>query len=274
MKTTNIECKVLSEMYSHGANLQNVEFRPTELKALMRFVYRYSVFFENVEEMYRKEAELFGDAENKASPLRLDIRSNFKPDDKKNSTGAVFEIIFRTRKTVSEELHKTYIDILRLSLFLGGLGKGARKGNGSVQIQKINEMEEKSFSDIETALNFILKLIKDLNGEGNFDSYKLSENKKAIIFCGKEPALDHSFIKRISFGDAYKAPNKALVDIKKKFQEEKKKGRFWGSGIRRVPPLFAGVIKIGNLYYPLYSYLKYPIEKSADNEYKRGRTER
>jgi CRISPR-associated protein Cmr1 len=88
-------------MFSYGN--QKLELRPTELKGMMRYIYRIVNHSVDTKLLYKVESKYFGDAEEHASPVGLQMKVTgvkpgwqqlllHKPIDDKNRKKQHFEI--------------------------------------------------------------------------------------------------------------------------------------------------------------------------------------
>lgn len=162
-----IKSVVLTPMFSCGNKTDDQgnffpEIRTSELKALMRFVYRITSTEEESHKLYRREGEIFGNAQNNASPIRLQIIANdynvqedflryyenseIKKDVRNKSipTGTELSIWLRQfrkfyqtdgESAVQEDCFVDSFDyksMLELSLIVGGIGRRARRARGCI----------------------------------------------------------------------------------------------------------------------------------------------
>lgn len=193
MEEKTINCTILSPMFSYGAyNGKNTipEFRTSELKGLMRYVYRITCPAKS-RTLSADEKKLFGGAAGSggqpsgasgkaaaehASPVRLAIQKDgtmansgvllLHNKEGKNphlnyiASGDV-QIIARmncaaTRRAKIAEKEiglEWYTDLIRLSLTLFGLGQRSRKGRGSVAVQDL------TFTNKDKAAEWIFRML-------------------------------------------------------------------------------------------------------------------
>lgn len=186
MKKVEVELEVITPMFSYGADTRCAEFRVTELKALMRTTFREVYKFDNIEDMKKKEGELFGNLDHK-SPIRFKCKRYIgekkeallphRIDEKRKSymssieSGTKIDIEMLIE---SEEDINIYIDLLILSSILGGIGRRSRKGFGSFKINKIRYKNKNEYTDlISFDINEIFKRVSE--SDGNYSSRKLKE---------------------------------------------------------------------------------------------------
>ncbi|MDG0872200.1 type III-B CRISPR module RAMP protein Cmr1 [Paenibacillus thiaminolyticus] len=160
-------------MFSAGN--RRPELRPSELKGLMRYMYRAAILETDTKKLYKLESKYFGNAEKIASPVRLQFkpptvpatrqkfllhrkeRTNNEQDGFRHDT--TFELVIRTRHNNDKD-SKKYPDIkeyeewLALSLVLGGMGKRTRRGRGCVALDEQHSVpKEKLLTWIAEKLN-------------------------------------------------------------------------------------------------------------------------
>ena len=81
MEHKKLDFKVITPIFSYGAdNGKNAEpeIRPASIKGMMRYMFRIAQPTLESKELLELENKMFGDSENKASPIRLTVVS--KPE--------------------------------------------------------------------------------------------------------------------------------------------------------------------------------------------------
>lgn len=222
----NETCYVSTPMFTYG-NSNTLELRPSELKGLLRYMFRISTVALESKPLFKLESELFGGlvaAESKdektkkyASPLRVRLERLEKTKElekkskslllhKKSSSMDCYwdvsldlslDIIrfpkrFQNQEKGLEIGWKFYTDLLELSLTLGGIGKRVRRGRGCLDLDHFKERKVSEMAvwivDRLNAMNF-----------GN-EVYEVSENiitrKQDYIQNGPQRPI----IERIQFG--------------------------------------------------------------------------
>ncbi|MFE4569852.1 RAMP superfamily CRISPR-associated protein [Paenibacillus chitinolyticus] len=156
MNKETLNCELITPMFSSGMDTRKAELRASELKALMRYVYRISNQTLDTQQLYEEEARLFGDAEKHASPIRLQlVAGNLKwkseplllhrekYETKYPNRSIPYRGCFLAKETYSIVLRKFlnkgeelsfYRNLVLLSLILGGMGKRSRRGRGCSSI--------------------------------------------------------------------------------------------------------------------------------------------
>lgn len=173
-----VSIKILTPMFSSGAEGREAEFRITELKALMRSTFRGFFEYRTVDELKEAEGFLFGNTERKSpvmilsmvneNPIKTGSRDMVIHKNLKNKAlveGEEIKLRFRAK---NEEILNLWMKILQLAAWTGGLGKRSRKGMGAFQICKIEDAEK----NIKFELFKFKKLMEELNREIKFESEK------------------------------------------------------------------------------------------------------
>lgn len=210
MKKSILHCTVISPMFSYGN--QKVELRPSELKGLMRYIYRIANHQSRTELLYEAEGKRFGDAEKYASPVRMQMKMldekqvrqslmlhKEAPDRNPRmlnfSAGTTFEIIIRTLSGTDIEgiTHECYKDHVILSLVLGGLGKRTRRGRGCVTIAELNKNNQQLLFWVTEQLN----TINEKNSSGGTPPYK--NEKGEIVVAADLTKLQRPIIEKLNW---------------------------------------------------------------------------
>lgn len=79
MEFEEYEFKIITPIFSYGNN-EIPEIRPASIKGMMRYMFRIAQPTLKTSDLLKHENKLFGDAESKASPIRLAIVSKPKAD--------------------------------------------------------------------------------------------------------------------------------------------------------------------------------------------------
>lgn len=204
MEERVLKGQLLTHMFSFGENQKVPEFRATELKGAMRYLYRITCPAV-VEDLYKCEAELFGgsaggtdEKTGHASPIQLRVsaldQETLKPNPvvekklllhkergcKLNSLyEGEFQIKIRKNIHIQESsLSKKadldwYKNLAGLSLIMCGMGKRSRKGRGRMMLE---EYQLKGKADALKWICSVLNQIAGAQNEGNRKLYKV-ENK-------------------------------------------------------------------------------------------------
>lgn len=213
MQEKILTCKCITPLFSCGAYTSNAEVRPSELKGMMRYVYRITCP-SSMKALPADEKLLFGAAGAEgskgniayASPLRLMIKlSNGykleeisvqqklllhkKEDNYRNRKiasipqGTHCRIIIRLHpklgKIAADKFENKididwYTDLIKLTLILCGMGKRSRKGRGCLM------PEEPLLQNKEEALLWIcntLNKIAAVSSEKIKQAYQLENNR-------------------------------------------------------------------------------------------------
>lgn len=208
-----IKLELITAMGTHGANNKELEFRITELKSAMRFWWRAVQCFDSAEELYRRESALFGSLGRKA-PVSIRQYKFDRPKTElvklgKGGPGNFFKV----GETIEIELLSydfekldEYLQILKLTSYLGGIGQRSRKGYGAFKIVEIDG----DIVPIETdIISVLIQLISDITDKKYI---KYSYEKKNIALNRKN--TQYLCLKKINVGRV-RGRDKFFDDLKR-----------------------------------------------------------
>lgn len=259
MKTITFECEIITPMFLCGADGKTPELRPPSIKGALRFWWRAMNGDLSLEELKKKEVEIFGGGGDKARRSNVIIRvenhreveKNLKVIDNKPVPHKDFQIkSFDENQKFNIILNLTNDNIISIeqlfSLFqlvciLGGFGKRARRGMGSL---KINKYKIENNKWIENNHNIDLKRINYLLNTVNENKFSIDENN-TIIKSNFNRDEKFPYIKTIQIGEI---KNNLLLLISKKTNElHSRDGYKFSMGYadksgRFASPIFVSVI--------------------------------
>jgi len=148
MKTEEMTLKVITPMFMLGADNKTPELRPSEFKGMMRFWWRAIKASNDISNLRKEEAEIFGGSgENEGKskfkitlkPIQIaygEYRVLPHSEVKRFSLNSIREnSIFKILLTTyNNNYFETAKNVLLISILLGGFGKRSRRGFGSCQI--------------------------------------------------------------------------------------------------------------------------------------------
>lgn len=283
MHKYSLETQVLSTLMSYGVDRKVPELRVTEIKALMRNAFRVSNVIVDSKKMFQLESQYFGDATTQSSPITLQIidakeekinrkrllHVNKKSDRNNQSVNCFgeqtkFTLVVRGKNKLSDAKFQTYIDILRFSSYLGGIGQRSRRARGAISFEK--ELCE----DKEQLLNFLHTMLE-------YFSPKMFNRKGNIIISSFRQKINRPVLEKIEIGEALtKSVENFLQQVDEAAHESRKftgeSGVFaTGGDIKSgkfASSLMVSLVKTkDHKIYPIYVFLK-PIhnrEKIIDN---------
>lgn len=128
MKKVNFSCEIITPMFMAGADTHTLEIRPSEFKGMLRFWWRAIKAEDNIEELKKEEARIFGGTGkkegkskvrikirhqhpvNRGDNLQKDYRLEWRFDSKSNSlTGKHRGIGYLLYSTVLPNQQRSYI---------------------------------------------------------------------------------------------------------------------------------------------------------------------
>ncbi|MDA3915711.1 MAG: type III-B CRISPR module RAMP protein Cmr1 [Deltaproteobacteria bacterium] len=216
MSTHRFNIEIVTPLFSGGADGVSAELRAPTIKGMMRFWWRALYGSDDIKQMKKNEAAIFGDTDHKSDVvLSLDIPENCKPSEENIARGELIPVEGKTyRISIIEYLayglfdqrERKYIrryyspensfslqlncskkkqeiwNSLRMIHQFGGFGSRCRNGFGSIEIKEYNNQ----------------------NSEEEFNAIKKGSRKKFTSFS--KNSILFLFRKQTSW-------NKAMFDI-------------------------------------------------------------
>ncbi|KYD26549.1 type III-B CRISPR module RAMP protein Cmr1 [Parageobacillus toebii] len=214
-------CEVITPMVTFGAEKSRLEIRATSIKGIMRYWWRALNGHLPIENLKKKEGELFGESGTKKSPLT--IRTFQSPLIKIEKTkllphkppgrGSVvkgcfppkyqFKVIFRARENI-----ELYDSLFKITLLLGGIGTRSRRGFGSVTIRKVDNRT----NSLPTDVVGIERLLRKFYEEQHVDPPEImvKDSTITISFSGNN---NFPYIQKIEIGKQYDNAGELLYRI-------------------------------------------------------------
>lgn len=282
MEEKKIKCTLITPMFSLGAYKYEPELRTSELKGAMRYAYRIACPFDTGT-LKKDEAELFGSAAGAgqsgghASPVRLQICGEIEhklgkllhykneelgyiPTGDLMITALFNQIVFGESMLRHKVDLEWYIDLIKLSLILCGMGRRTRKGRGCFEIEDLVLKNKQQMLDwICSTLNKIAS-VSSKKSEGIYKihyetitSTVVCHDKRPVvqkIWAGRKMDKGHicSYLKRVDI---------ACHDLKLGKWGESLDIKITGNpGRKFASPLIIRIVKTKEGYYPLYILIK------------------
>ena len=279
METITFICETVTPMFLAGADGRTPDLRPPSIKGAIRFWWRAMNGHLSLEQLKKRETEIFGGSgENEGrskviiridQPLRYDGGYKYTPIPRKNFQLPAFSPLLKYSITLSLNHNVTNNDSENFDLekikslfilfsILGGLGKRARRGFGSFKILKINDNPY----NIEYSLENILNLVNSIGNK----KYKLEDNR---IVLKENITTQYPFVREIQLGKKCGSWEKLV----KKVSEASHQYNSWGTGSqntddpRFASPIYVSILKNDNKYYPIITTLNavYPSGITPSN---------
>ncbi len=312
MDKQTLDCTLLTPMFSYGAYSKKVpELRASELKGIMRYVYRIACT-SKVDQLLSDEQELFGGAadsakQRHASPIRLLLRGDLQKNTKKRwllyhenkecctcfEEGLSFAIDVRLNDLIWRNAQSGwrtkadlnwYVDLIRLSLMLCGLGRRTRKCKGSVDVTN------HAFKHKSAAVRWICDTLNRIANTTRAGApiYEVSRDGIVSTFPFRDCRCRRPMIQKIVVGEPFshdqidhylRALDQACHDAKdSRFrlpEEIDRKALMLSTGTasnkrhdtkRLASPLLSSIIKIKDDYYPIHTFVKVVTRDINDDE--------
>lgn len=295
MEEKKLTCELITPMFSYGADQKIPEVRVSEIKGMMRYVYRITCP-EELKTLARDEAALFGSAAGSqatdtghASPVQMLVNDSGilnkkgplipRKSQKTNMSYIYgrFDLIIRLNPHISKNVQSYfpaadldwYTDLIMLTFILCGFGKRSRKGRGSVSVKGC-------FDGKKNALEYICELLNRVAAvsSGGFKNLYTVRNNQ-IFPVEDSTQIKRPIIQKIFIGakldqkqiEGYlRAIDQACHDLKdaKKKTQEQKMVTGNGSNPRFASPLIISFIDTSEGIFPLYVFVK-AIFKETEN---------
>ncbi len=287
MYKITFECETITPMFLAGEDGTTPELRAPSIKGALRFWWRAMNGHLSVEELRKKEAEIFGGVGEKEGKSKIilnvhpiNIRlGNYAPlphHSGRNDCepcnelgyqecrkgfksrcflpGNVFKlsILFIDEKEAKISI-KDLKSIIRLFIVFGGIGKRSRRGFGSLKILSINDNNEEAF---ELTINNIFNFL-DSTMPGQFI---LKEKENAILTTKKGDRKNYPYIERIEIGKEYDSWQTLLEVIGKATHKHNNPSKDCSLGkvrgrTRFASPVYVSIIEAGSKYRPIITTL-------------------
>jgi CRISPR-associated protein Cmr1 len=246
------KCRVVTPMFMAGADNETPELRPSEFKGMMRFWWRAIKAEDNIEKLKQEEAQIFGgtgEGQGKSKvwirvkQLNMKLKEAYPLPHKRNFKKLCFspDSEFEIELSIFEKKYEKIIKALFiLTTILGGFGKRARRGFGSVEIK-----------GLKIDLNTLTALLNKIESFYQLQNGRIVNSKKG----GQYP-----WIKTIEIGKTYKDVDELLMKIGE--ASHKYKDPSLGNATPRMAsPVYVSIIKDEEFYRPIITTLNFSPKK-------------
>jgi CRISPR-associated protein Cmr1 len=262
MKTEEITLKVITPMFMLGADNKTAELRPSEFKGMMRFWWRAIKACDNIDELRKEEAEIFGGSgENEGkSKVKITLKPIQIAYDKYtvlphsevkrlplNSIreNSIFKVLLTT---YNDNYFETVKNVLLISILLGGFGKRSRRGFGSCQITNSQQLNFENLSEQE----FMNKICETLNKISN--TYSTEKENNNVKIKNNQKGGNYPWIRETTIGRSDNNWENLLKRIGN--ASHKNCDPSLGSGKPRMAsPVYVSIVKLKDKYYPIITEL-------------------
>lgn len=270
MQTITFDCEIITPMFISGADGSTPELRAPSIKGMMRYWWRAINSDLSIDDLRKKESEIFGNSDESVGRSKFSIRISHHPDKHFNykpmphkdkpflnafSVSQKFSLKFLTQsKDNTLEIIK---NIFILSSILGGLGKRSRRGFGSYQISKINGVEYNKIINLKN----IYEILEDLKPK----LFILEKNK---IILNKVSKVSFPYIKEIELGNnkSFNNHDQILKHIGESTHNNDKDSLGFASGNERLSsPIYVSILRENNSFIPIITTLNTESKKKLIN---------
>ncbi len=240
----------------------------------MRYWWRAAKAEPDTEELFREEAWLFGSSAEGSgkSPFSLRIRGenglikdHYRPlphSESKTFTlkgfspEGEFSLLLSTKHNL-----ELYCTVLELSIILGGLGKRARRGFGSLSFKGGDW--DRVYQDQDSLIDCIYKKLALIAGDDTFSKEKRQEKgqeKGSIIRRRTHPTAEdppYPWIKEVFIGDKTNGWEELVKKIGKASHAHDDPSLGTAShGRRMASPVYVSAVKLGSRFAPVVTTLE------------------
>lgn len=269
MYTLKIKCKTITPLFMAGADGKTPELRPSEFKGMMRWWWRAIRAEDNIDNLRKEEAKIFGGAGENEGKSRVKIkimshiedsdridyqplphhqRNNCPVDNNTKCNKAFFLKAIKVNKTLDFEftfIHDQIENLIYLMFILGGFGKRARRGFGSLQIIEPN---------IEISLVKILELLNKIKNTYEIDNSTYL-NKIIAIKNKNSKNISYPFIKEIIIGKKPFLNENNILKAIGLASHNNSNPALGSANPRMASPIYVSIAKINNKLYPIITIL-------------------
>lgn len=258
MESIKFELEIITPMFLGGADGRTAELRAPSVKGLMRFWWRAVKGLEDIKELQKEEAKIFGSSEEKYGKSKFSIKiisgnlshDRFSPLPHSTTNRFTFKG-FKPNQSfsiilISKNNINYFQNIFELTLLLGGLGKRSRRGFGNVHYKRWD------FYNANNLLKYILEKLNTIK-----DDFEIRDNK---ILRKSTPSANYPFIKEIVLGKIERDYNILLKKIGQASHNHKNPslgfaGKYNNNSIRMSSPIYVSIKKINNEFIPVITTL-------------------
>lgn len=281
MVNLDFQCRTVSPLFlygavptsSYGVVPSSLELRPPSFKGMLRFWWRAAQAANDVQDLRKREGEIFGGTGKEegrspfslrilSGPIRSEVKALLPHHDAPSYQGnrsprlyAIvdhsFQVVFSYRSLPSGFSPDQLQALFELCSLLGSLGKRSRRGFGSFQIQACNghASELSGWKDQNSLQMAILIRLNLLSG----DKYEIGDQ---VIRLRKTCSGNYPYIEKIGIGQSAKNLDALLKTIG--HSSHRCNGNemgMGGKGGRLASPEYVSVVQGGDLIWPVITSL-------------------
>lgn len=235
VEAKEFEVEIVTPLFLGGADPKKAELRAPSIKGALRFWWRAIYGSDDLEDMKRREAEIFGSTDNKASfDLHLHPITDCLPKLFNLPKGKEFHVVssrgkfrlgiidylafglrdfrtgyskehipeknkFRIKFAIKNQNYKDEIEnAFRMLVYHGGIGAKSRNGFGSIHVQNLNPFKIDGKSDVKNFTSLSKKIIL-FNKFTHFATWKDALSEIGIAYKDARLSTErkHKYDKRL-----------------------------------------------------------------------------
>lgn len=261
MKTLVLTCKLITPMFMAGADGKSPELRPSEFKGMMRWWWRAIKSENNINELRKEEAEIFGGAgENQGkSKVKIKILSQLQDRDeifeyqllphrhtfklKAVKPGKEIKIEFSMVSQIENEVK----NLIYLSFILGGFGRRSRRGFGSMEL-----IDPK----IEISLEELINLLTPISNKYKIANSGCANGIKAICnYNNNQKGAKYPWIREIILSNKNFNNYDEILKAIGSASHCKRDLSLGNANPRMSSPVYVSVVRTNNKLRPIITVL-------------------
>lgn len=276
MHTITFTCETITPMFLSGADGQTPELRAPSIKGALRFWWRAMNGHLSLEELRKKEADLFGFAGNKniatirksillirafpfdgtmgtatedTLPHRRDEKHYGHPSPAKCfDTGGKFCVVLTTSQPHKYSIQEAAA-LFELISFLGGFGKRVRRCMGAFKIIKKDNQNYSTPDSLLEHINGLLKIISPFFIFKNGAIFNDFSGTKGAYPCIKKIELGKRSEK--AYRKILTRTGKTASDLKKRYTFKYEASLGHASKGRFASPVYVSVVEKNKMFLPI-----------------------
>lgn len=245
-ESINLEFETVTPLFMYGADQNQPEIRAASIKGMMRWWWRAVVAEDDVKKMRYDESQIFGSTDKK-SAFSLYVRTDEKlraiqcrllPHSTKRFKSPAIPIGYGFDvKIQSDSELKSASNAFEIAALLGGFGKRARRGFGSITLTSWN------FQNVDDVFDTILPLLNYFKNEFEYRDGSIIRKRNLIAA--------YPFVEKISIGrTTVSSQDNLLVKIGRASHSNSDPSLGRGKP-RMASPIYVSILKINNNYAPV-----------------------
>jgi len=204
MKSITFNCEVITPMFLAGADGSTPELRPASIKGTLRFWWRAMNGDLGLEELKKREGEIFGDNSSRScftiriTDRQINVGESIPVPHKRYkissiNKGSTFSVIFSIIESESFNIGKLK-SLFEITTILGGYGKRSRRAMGSIKIMKVESEGRTLPYENHIDSTYVFNLLQK-------HSTHFQKREQSIFLAYQGTMQPYPWIRQIEFGN-------------------------------------------------------------------------